>query len=672
MFSFLQFGAPRRRALVVASVALATLFAPTRASAAVKASPYGATITVAGRGNGHGRGLGQYGAYGYAVDFGWSSAKILDRYYGGTTAGVIDPAVLGTISVRLTAFDGLDAVVMNSGGHLITSAAPGEFTALRVSRTDDNSFAVYSGTGCDGGPAGWVPLTTVTGAAPQKPIVTFDATGRVDNGPVDSLLSVCQNDGQRRWYRGVLSTTLDPTGSARTVNTATVESYLRGVVPRESPASWGDAGSGRGMAALRAQAVAARSYALSERRYLPYAQTCDTQACQVYGGAGLQQSPGATVLALEDRRSDQAVSDTTSQVRFNADGTIARTEFSSSTGGWTAGGAFPSVEDLGDATSINPFDTWQVSLSRSAVESAFPDIGDLLLIDVTKRNGIGPFGGRVVSAVIRGTRGATGSLSGDEVRKALGLKSDWFFVASPFSTAPAVALATAASGGYWLASTEGGVFNFGGVPYAGSMLGTPLVSPVIGIAPAGTTGYWLLASDGGVFSFGSAAFYGSTGGTRLNKPIVAMAARPSGDGYWFVGSDGGVFAFGQAPFLGSMGGRLLAKPIVGMAATPTGNGYWLVASDGGIFAYGDAQFYGSMGGTALNKPVVAMAATRTGRGYWMVASDGGIFSFGDAQFFGSPAPALTKPVVSMSPTATGRGYRLVAADGTVLGFGDAT
>ena len=49
----------------------------------------------------------------------------------------------------------------------------------------------------------------------------------------------------------------------KTVNLVRSEEMLRGIVPRESPASWGDLAGGAGMNSLRAQAVAARSYALS-------------------------------------------------------------------------------------------------------------------------------------------------------------------------------------------------------------------------------------------------------------------------------------------------------------------------------------------------------------------------------------------------------------------------
>ncbi len=117
----------------------------------------------------------------------------------------------------------------------------------------------------------------------------------------------------------------------------------------------------------------------------------------------------------------------------------------------------------------------------------------------------------------------------------------------------------------------------------------------------GTQGYWLAASDGGIFNYGNTVFEGSAGSLVLNKPVVGMTPTADGAGYWMVASDGGIFSYGDAKFHGSMGGKPLNKPIVGMAATPDGKGYWLVASDGGIFSFGDATFYGSMGGVPLEQ-----------------------------------------------------------------------
>jgi hypothetical protein len=191
---------------------------------------------------------------------------------------------------------------------------------------------------------------------------------------------------------------------------------------------------------------------------------------------------------------------------------------------------------------------------------------------------------------------------------------------------------------------------------------------------AASPGYWMVASDGGIFAYGSARFFGSTGAIRLNQPIVGMAATPTGAGYWLVASDGGMFSFGDAGFFGSTGAMRLNRPIVGMAPTPSGKGYWLVASDGGIFSFGDARFFGSTGAMTLAKPIVGMAAPQSGKGYWLLAADGGVFSFGDAGFLGAapdrPA-ARPRSVVTMVPTPTGAGYWQVAASGELLAFGDA-
>jgi SpoIID/LytB domain protein len=166
--------------------------------------------------------------------------------------------------------------------------------------------------------------------------------------------------------------------------------------------------------------VAARSYAWAENRKPPLYKTCDTTACQVYGGAGLNG------VRIEDTRSDAAVAATAGEVRIKA-GEVARTEFSSSTGGWTAGGTFTAVEDTGDDVSSNPNHNWEVDVPVATIETAFPEIGTLKSIVVTKRNGLGADGGRVTEVKLRGST-ASATVTGNDVRSKLGLKSDWFSI----------------------------------------------------------------------------------------------------------------------------------------------------------------------------------------------------------------------------------------------------
>lgn len=364
------------------------------------------SLHLRGHGWGHGRGLGQYGSLGYAVDQGWTSAQILDHYYGGTTAGTINNPL---ITVRMVSRDGLDTIVVQENGQMKVNGVQAPNKAVRVERTGSNTFRIYDGANC-GGP--W----TLRGGTVNGPVV-MTPTAPIE-GPGGDL-QMCEYNGTR-WLRGSISA-VEGEGAQRTVNALTMEYYLRGVVPRESPASWGSLGNGKGMNALRSQAVAARSYAASENRY-GYAKTCNTQSCQVYLGRG-EQLGGASYKELEHPLTNQAIGDTTNLVRMKG-GVVQRTEFSSSTGGYTAGGTFPAVPDDGDDVTSNPNHTWKTEIPASTLESRY-NKGDFISAEVTQRNGLGEDGGRVLKMVLHFTGGDV-PLTGDEFRIAMGLKSNWF------------------------------------------------------------------------------------------------------------------------------------------------------------------------------------------------------------------------------------------------------
>jgi hypothetical protein len=223
--------------------------------------------------------------------------------------------------------------------------------------------------------------------------------------------------------------------------------------------------------------------------------------------------------------------------------------------------------------------------------------------------------------------------------------------------------------GVRLINANGIITGTGGASSRGDLSGKTLSYPIVAADTAPIPdSYYMAASDGGVFNFGGAGFYGSMGGTPLNKPIVDVSVTPTGKGYWLTASDGGIFAFGDAGFSGSTGNLVLNKPMVAMVASPTGKGYLMVASDGGVFAFGDARFNGSTGNITLASPIVDFAMTPSGNGYLLLARDGGVFAFGDSKYVGRD-PSTKADAVRMIPSVTGTGYRIVHADSTVASIG---
>ena len=231
-----------------------------------------------------------------------------------------------------------------------------------------------------------------------------------------TALTLYTPSGARR-YRGVLRSASPGRGSPRrdTVNVVSMDSYVRGVLPAEMPASWLPA-------AVKAQAVAARSYATWSRSQYPrrYYQICDTSSCQVYGG-----------LSAEHPRSNAAVAATARRI-LTYGGKPAFTQFSSSSGGWTSAGSVPYLtakRDPYDDFAGNPMHDWALRLSTARIERAFPRLGTLRRITVTRRDGHGEWRGRVATLVLDGTRSDV-RLSGDSFRSRFALRSSWFSFAS--------------------------------------------------------------------------------------------------------------------------------------------------------------------------------------------------------------------------------------------------
>lgn len=400
-----------RRAVTVGAVVLSCAATTLVVHPAPAMAWPSSTVQLTGHGYGHGRGMGQYGAYGYATEYGWTYSQILGHYYGGTRLATKN---YGPLSVDLSAWDGAGSVTVTSGSAFtaggVKVAAGG---AARLSLSG-GKYQLVTSAGCG---KTWSAAKSVTAGAIASTVAA--------PASLSQMLTICSSDGTKRSYRGSLSL-ISGNGLNRVVNLLAMEDYLRGVVPRESPASWGDSAGGKGIAALQSQAVAARSYASVQNRY-GWAKICDSQSCQVYGGAGLNGS------SVEDSRTNTAVSTTAGKVLVNGSGGIISAEYSSSTGGWTAGGNFPAVQDLGDDASPNH--DWSKSLPAGTVASTF-GVGTLTSITMN-RNGLGAGGGRVLTATVKGTS-RTVTVSGTDFQYELGLLSDWFSVTQPAAppTAP--------------------------------------------------------------------------------------------------------------------------------------------------------------------------------------------------------------------------------------------
>ncbi|MGN6130655.1 MAG: SpoIID/LytB domain-containing protein [Nocardioidaceae bacterium] len=403
----------RARPLAVAGACLSSLV--TVVAVGVGTSPAGAvstaqsfqvpgskTLVVRGHGFGHGHGMSQYGAEGAAAQ-GLDYRQIAGFYYPGTAWS----EVRGNVRVLISADTTRDVIVSPAAGLKLRDLGSGTTYPL-PDIAGVNRWRLNVGAG-NATVVGYRTDRWHRWSPGGRPALVGDGQFSA-SGP----LTLWAPDGPHR-YRGALRAASPAAGSADrdTVNVLSVDSYLKGVVPQEMPASWRPE-------AVKAQAVAARTYAAwsrgqDSRRYY---QICDTTSCQVYGG-----------YDAEDPRSNAAVDATARQI-LTYQGRPAFTQFSSSDGGWTSAGSVPYLparQDPYDGFAGNPVHDWTAKVDATRLERAYPAIGSLQRIDVVSRDGNGDWSGRGGTMVLRGTK-ADRTLSGDDFRFMFGLRSSWFTI----------------------------------------------------------------------------------------------------------------------------------------------------------------------------------------------------------------------------------------------------
>ncbi|HLX20098.1 MAG TPA: SpoIID/LytB domain-containing protein [Gaiellaceae bacterium] len=411
---------PRRLVAALILSAVVVLAPATHAAARSPQKQYvapagsGALFLISGHGWGHGVGMGQWGAEGYALQ-GYTYDEILASYYPGTSLGQSTVSkirvLLADKKKRLTISSDQPITVVDGNGVTHTLAA------------GDTKFGPDLNLAVDGG----VPQ------ALPPPLTFAPAAG--------SMLSL------GRAYRGKLVVYV-VNGRLRAVNVLPLEQYLDSVVASEMPSTWLPD-------ALEAQAVASRSFAIASRKK-------SGAQFDVYPDSRSQAYLGESV---ETPEATAAVDATTGEVLLY--GTkVATAVFSSSTGGWTQsatdawGGAgapyLVSVKDPYDG--ISPYHSWgPVAVPGNALRKALGLSAKPIDATVTRN----PSKRVAQLAVDTLTAGETSQslVPGEAAAIELNLRSTWFSVAVLSLTPPQPSVPVASGSTVTLTGVVRGVKN---------------------------------------------------------------------------------------------------------------------------------------------------------------------------------------------------------------------
>ena len=206
-------------------------------------------------------------------------------------------------------------------------------------------------------------------------------------------------------YRGRLQVRAGGDGRLLVINQLPLERYLPSVVGSEMPAAWPQA-------ALRAQAVAARTYAISQLKPKALFDLKATVDSQVYRG-----------VASETDSTRSAVASTRSQVLMQGNVPI-NAVFHSSSGGNTENSGevwsrqLPYLVSVPDFDQRSPMRQWQQRIEPDQLRRVFRETAGVSRIDVLAVSRTG----RIRRARVIGPAGSL-ELSGAELRQRLGLRS---------------------------------------------------------------------------------------------------------------------------------------------------------------------------------------------------------------------------------------------------------
>ena len=384
-------------------------------------------VTFYGKGFGHGVGMSQWGAQGWATGVAGpalTGEQIVAKYYSGTALTIVDPATnargpmrvllsvpssTGGASCGGTALSTWLINVRSAGGFQVVNEAAGNVVIGTAAANVTYQIAARNG------------IVQVYDQSTATPTLRYQGSGPVTAVPTDPNAPITLQE-KNAFYRGSIQVRNDGGNNLRVVNFVGYDAYVQGVIPKEMPLGWH-------LEAYKAQAMAARTYGFTSTGAGRDYDVRDDQMDQCYGGA-----------TVETTITNQAVAATLGKV-ITANGAAIRAYFSSSSGGYTVGDGcwnhgitcgpnspglspVPDAADLALSKWSNP--GWTVFFTSAQIRSALlsygrGDIGTLVSVDLSNQAPSGV--GHVVSVIFRGTAGSAEVPADVFLRTSLGMRS---------------------------------------------------------------------------------------------------------------------------------------------------------------------------------------------------------------------------------------------------------
>ena len=316
-------------------------------------------------------------------------------------------------------------------------------------------------------------------------------------------------------YYGGFQYVRDNGGNIEVINVVSLDDYVRGVLPYEMSNDWP-------LEALKAQAVCARTYAVTNTSGHRDFDVCASTHCQMYQG-----------LNLSNERTDQAVDETAGEfVRY--DGEPAITFYSASDGGatedvrniWNANADLPHLKGVVDPYEADVADGisqyhWSYTFTSSELTSkmnsslsgkgySFTGITDVYVSEYSET-------GNPASVTFVDRSGKTWSFGPETIRIALGLRSNRFDV-------------TGGSGGAGYAVNDG----------------SETLSSI--------NGAYAVNGDGSITAISGTPYVITSSGTeQLSSPTASASSSAGSDSFTFAGS-----GYGHNVGMSQQGARAMA------------------------------------------------------------------------------------------------------------------